>query len=95
MDTNIETLKKLKLNIDNKTFSTGVDELDIVFTNGLKFGIDPKYIDIDLTISRGLDYYTGTIYETYLDDHKDIGSICSGGRYDNLASYYTDKILQE
>lgn len=93
MDTNIDALKKLKLSIDNKTFSLGVDELDTVLTNSINFGIEKDYIDVDLTISRGLDYYTGTIYETYLDNYKDIGSICSGGRYDNLASYYTDKVL--
>lgn len=93
MKPDIETLKKLKLNIENKTFSIGVDELDIVLKNSIEFGIDSKYIDIDLTISRGLDYYTGTIYETYLDSYESIGSICSGGRYDNLANYYTDKVL--
>lgn len=93
MKSDIETLKKLKLNIENKTFSIGVDELDTVLTNSIAFGIDIKYIDIDLTISRGLDYYTGTIYETYLDSYESIGSICSGGRYDNLANYYTDKVL--
>lgn len=93
MKPDIETLKKLKLNIENKTFSIGVDELAIVLKNSIEFGIDSKYIDIDLTISRGLDYYTGTIYETYLDKHESIGSICSGGRYDNLANYYTDKVL--
>lgn len=93
MKVDIETLKKLKLNIENKTFATGVDELDTVISYSKEFGIEPKYIEIDLTISRGLDYYTGTIYETYLDKYESIGSICSGGRYDNLASYYTDKVL--
>ena len=48
---------------------------------------------VDLTIARGLDYYTGTVYETAMLDHPEIGSICSGGRYDNLAEYYTDKQL--
>jgi histidyl-tRNA synthetase len=48
---------------------------------------------VDLTIARGLDYYTGTVYETFMTDHPEIGSICSGGRYDNLAEYYTDKQL--
>ena len=48
---------------------------------------------VDLTIARGLDYYTGTVYETTMLDHPEIGSICSGGRYDNLAEYYTDKQL--
>lgn len=93
MKVDVETLKKLKLNIENKTFATGVDELDTVISYSKEFGIEPKYIEIDLTISRGLDYYTGTIYETYLDKYESIGSICSGGRYDNLASYYTDKVL--
>ena len=93
MKVDIDTLKKFKLNIDNSLFATGVDELDTVLKYSKEFGIEENYIDIDLTISRGLDYYTGTIYETYLDDHSNIGSICSGGRYDNLASYYTDKVL--
>ena len=48
---------------------------------------------VDLTIARGLDYYTGTVYETVMLDHPEVGSICSGGRYDNLAEYYTDKQL--
>ena len=48
---------------------------------------------MDLTIARGLDYYTGTVYETTLLDHPEIGSVCSGGRYDNLAEFYTDKQL--
>ncbi|MDD3995449.1 MAG: histidine--tRNA ligase [Bacilli bacterium] len=93
MDTDIEVLKKFKLNIDNKNFSEGVNELDQVLKYSNNLGLDKKYIEIDLTISRGLDYYTGTVYETYLNDYPNIGSICSGGRYDNLASYYTDKVL--
>ena len=48
---------------------------------------------IDLTIARGLDYYTGTVYETFLNDYPQIGSVCSGGRYDNLAEYYTKQKL--
>ena len=48
---------------------------------------------VDLKIARGLDYYIGTVYETFLDDYQDIGSICSGGRYNDLAKYYTDKNL--
>ncbi len=93
MKIDIDTLKKFKLNIDNSLFAKGVDELDTVLSYSQKFGIDKEYIEIDLTMSRGLDYYTGTIYETYLDKYPNIGSICSGGRYDDLASYYTDKIL--
>jgi Histidyl-tRNA synthetase len=57
------------------------------------FGVPDSHYKVDLTIARGLDYYTGTVYETTMTDHPEIGSICSGGRYDNLASYYTDKIL--
>ena len=48
---------------------------------------------VDLTIARGLDYYTGTVYETFLNDYRELGSVCSGGRYENLAEYYTDKSL--
>jgi histidyl-tRNA synthetase len=57
------------------------------------FGVPETHFKIDLTIARGLDYYTGTVYETHLLDHPEIGSICSGGRYDNLAGYYTDRKL--
>ena len=57
------------------------------------FGIDENCFDIDLKIARGLDYYTGTVYETTLDNYPNIGSVCSGGRYEDLASYYTDKVL--
>ena len=57
------------------------------------FGVPEDHFAVDLTIARGLDYYTGTVYETTMLDHPEIGSICSGGRYDNLAEYYTDKLL--
>ena len=57
------------------------------------FGVPEENFAVDLTIARGLDYYTGTVYETTLLDHPEIGSVCSGGRYDNLAEYYTDKQL--
>ena len=57
------------------------------------FGVPEENFAVDLTIARGLDYYTGTVYETALLDHPEIGSVCSGGRYDNLAEYYTDKQL--
>ena len=57
------------------------------------FGVPESHFAVDLTIARGLDYYTGTVYETTMLDHPEIGSICSGGRYDNLAEYYTDKQL--
>ena len=57
------------------------------------FGVPETHFAVDLTIARGLDYYTGTVYETTLLDHPEIGSVCSGGRYDNLAEYYTDRQL--
>ena len=56
-------------------------------------GVPDTHFKIDLTIARGLDYYTGTVYETFLNDYKELGSVCSGGRYENLAEYYTDKKL--
>ena len=56
-------------------------------------GVPTENFAVDLTIARGLDYYTGTVYETTLLDHPEIGSVCSGGRYDNLAEFYTDKQL--
>ena len=57
------------------------------------FGVPEEHFTVDLTIARGLDYYTGTVYETVMLDHPEIGSVCSGGRYDNLAEYYTDRQL--
>ncbi len=71
----------------------GIDELQTVARYMGDFGVPDSHFAIDLTIARGLDYYTGTVYETTLLDHPEIGSICSGGRYDNLAEYYTDKQL--
>ena len=58
-----------------------------------QFGVPEENFAVDLTIARGLDYYTGTVYETLLLDHPEIGSVCSGGRYDNLAEYYTERQL--
>ncbi|MDR2756026.1 MAG: histidine--tRNA ligase [Planctomycetaceae bacterium] len=71
----------------------GVTELLELFQSVLSFGISPDRIIIDVSIARGLDYYTGTIYETFLDDLPEIGSVCSGGRYDNLAELYTKQEL--
>ncbi len=82
-----------KLNIDNELFNTGLEELEKVLKYAYNFGMNNDVLEIDLRISRGLDYYTGTVYETFLREHKSIGSICSGGRYDNLAEFYTDKKL--
>ncbi|MBQ4321826.1 MAG: histidine--tRNA ligase [Oscillospiraceae bacterium] len=77
----------------NEKFDEGVGELSTVMRYMKDFGVPEDAFCIDLTIARGLDYYTGTVYETMLLDHPEIGSICSGGRYDNLAEYYTDKKL--
>ena len=75
------------------TFDLGLDELSAVTKLLGAFGVPEENFAVDLTIARGLDYYTGTVYETTLLDHPEIGSVCSGGRYDNLAGYYTDRTL--
>lgn len=77
----------------NETFDQGLTELSMVVQYLTAFGVSEENFAVDLTIARGLDYYTGTVYETVMLDHPEIGSICSGGRYDNLAEYYTDKKL--
>ena len=77
----------------NELFDLGLSELKAVTANLTAFGVPEENFAVDLTIARGLDYYTGTVYETTLLDHPEIGSVCSGGRYDNLAGYYTDKAL--
>ena len=92
--TNSEKIEKLKsLGIENETFNKGIEELEFVANNMKLFGLPEENYMIDLTIARGLDYYTGTVYETFLNDYRELGSICSGGRYENLAEYYTDKKL--
>ena len=77
----------------NETFDLGLHELATVVEYVGSFGVPAENFEIDLTIARGLDYYTGTVYETVMTDHPEIGSVCSGGRYDNLAGYYTEKQL--
>ena len=77
----------------HELFDLGLDELNTVTRYLAAFGVPEENFAVDLTIARGLDYYTGTVYETTMLDHPEIGSICSGGRYDNLAEYYTDKQL--
>ncbi|MBQ6831721.1 MAG: histidine--tRNA ligase [Oscillospiraceae bacterium] len=77
----------------NELFDQGLQELRQVTDNLAAFGVPEENFAVDLTIARGLDYYTGTVYETTLLDHPQIGSVCSGGRYDNLAGYYIDKEL--
>ena len=77
----------------NETFDLGLQELATVAKHLAAFGVPEENFSVDLTIARGLDYYTGTVYETTLLDHPELGSVCSGGRYDNLAEYYTDRQL--
>ena len=74
-------------------FDDGLEELKTVTRYLADFGVPEENFAIDLSIARGLDYYTGTVYETEMTAHPEIGSVCSGGRYDDLAGYYTDKKL--
>ena len=89
-----QMLQKLEdFEIDNELFNAGVSELKEVVKYIRLFNVPEEAFKIDLSIARGLDYYTGTVYETFLNNYKSIGSICSGGRYNDLAGYYTDKKL--
>lgn len=89
-----EKIEKLEnLGITNETYVKGVNELKTVVQNVRLFGVPDSNFMVDLTIARGLDYYTGTVYETFLNEYRELGSVCSGGRYENLAEYYTDKSL--
>ena len=87
-----ETLSALAA-MKNETAQKGLDELRSIVAAIREFGVPDSAFAVDLSVVRGLDYYTGTIYETQLVAHPDIGSICSGGRYDDLASYFTDTKL--
>ena len=92
--TTYEKLEKLeKLEIKSEVFKLGLEELKTVINQIKLFGVPEENYTIDLTIARGLDYYTGTVYETFIDGYKQLGSVCSGGRYENLADYYTDRKL--
>ena len=92
--TNAEVLNALEgYRGRNEIFDLGLEELKAVCNNLAAFGVPEANFAVDLTIARGLDYYTGTVYETTLLDHPEIGSVCSGGRYDNLAGYYIEKQL--
>ena len=92
--TNAEVISALEGYVGrNETFDLGLNELKAVTANLAAFGVPEANFAVDLTIARGLDYYTGTVYETTLLDHPEIGSVCSGGRYDNLAGYYIEKQL--
>ena len=92
--TNEEVIERLEMYRGmDETFDQGLEELKTVTRYLKAFGVPEENFAIDLTIARGLDYYTGTVYETEMTEHPEIGSVCSGGRYDNLAEYYTDKQL--
>ena len=89
---NNKKLEELEnLNIIDETFLEGLKELKTVVNFIGMFGVPEENLKIDLTIARGLDYYTGTVYETFLNEYRNLGSVCSGGRYDNLTEYYTDR----
>lgn len=85
-------LSKMKETLTG-SFSEGVDKLVAVVESIRALGVPENRFAIDLRIARGLDYYTGTVYETFLNDHPELGSVCSGGRYDNLTRSYTDREL--
>lgn len=91
-DDKLQALERLPFE-KSELFKQGLDELKEVVYYIRKFGVPEQNFKVDLTIARGLDYYTGTVYETFLNDYRSIGSVCSGGRYDNLAQYYTDRKL--
>lgn len=91
---NEEILEALKYNgVENEIYTEGLTELESVISNIKLFGLEDGYYKIDLTIARGLDYYTGTVYETNLVNYPKLGSICSGGKYENLTGYYTEQKL--
>ena len=90
-DEKIQALEELKF--ESELFIQGLQELKQVLKYTRAFGVPDNNFKVDLTIARGLDYYTGTVYETFLNEYRELGSVCSGGRYDNLAEFYTDKKL--
>lgn len=92
-DVILNKLEKMSLDCKSDQFKQGVKEIGLAVKTIRDFGLSDSRFMIDLRIARGLDYYTGTVYETTLNNHPEIGSICSGGRYDNLASHYTKKYL--
>ncbi|MCR5432033.1 MAG: histidine--tRNA ligase [Lachnospiraceae bacterium] len=92
--TSRETIETLRgMSGKSELLDEGVNELAIVTEYLTGFGVPEKNFRIDLTIARGLDYYTGTVYETMINSHPEIGSVCSGGRYENLAGFYTNRKL--
>lgn len=92
--TNAEVIEHLKgFGIDNVMFNEGITEIEEITKNLTAFGVSENNFKINLAIARGLDYYTGAVFETFLLGKEHLGSIASGGRYDNLAGNYTDKHL--
>lgn len=90
----LEVIEKLKTwNVDNELFAEGLAELATVCNAISALGVPDKFFKLNLKIARGLDYYTGTVYETVFNSHPELGSVCSGGRYDELASNYTNQSL--
>ena len=89
----LNKLQKIAQNIKNDHFEKGIDELSKVAEILKKMGVEEKYFKLDMLIVRGLDYYTGTVFETNLNDFKEIGSVSSGGRYENLSEYYSKEKL--
>ncbi len=92
-EANDQVLADLATFSGNDLFKEGLDELSKVYKYMKEFGVGDSNIKIDLAITRGLDYYTGTVYETFINGHESIGSVCSGGRYDNLAQNFTKQNL--
>lgn len=90
-DEKLEALENL--NFTSELFIEGLEDLKKVVQYIRAFGVPEENFKVDLTIARGLDYYTGTVYETFLNEYREVGSVCSGGRYDNLAEFYTDRKL--
>ena len=89
---NDEKIKALeKINISNNTWNEGLKDLKEVVKFIRIFMVPEENFKIDLTIARGLDYYTGTVYETFLNKYRNLGSVCSGGRYDNLTEFYSTR----
>ena len=90
--TNQEKIQKLEeMNIKSEVFQKGLDEIKQVMKYIKIFGVPEENYTLDLSISRGLDYYTGTVYETFFNKYRNIGSVCSGGRYDNLTEFYSNR----
>jgi histidyl-tRNA synthetase len=91
---NTEVLEQLRTLVDgNENGLLGVSRLEEILAGVQAAGVDSARLVLDVSIARGLDYYTGAIFETFLDDLPSIGSVCSGGRYDNLAGLYTKQDL--